>query len=36
MIERSLDDLDAGRVLTESEFKKSLKQRLARLKKKKH
>src|SRR3990167_4243224 len=33
-IERSLDDLDAGRVLTEAQFKKSLKQRLATLKKK--
>jgi prevent-host-death family protein len=33
-LERSLDDLDAGRVLTEAQFKKSLKQRLARLKQK--
>ena len=33
-IERGLDDLDAGRVMTEAEFSKSIKQRLARLKKK--
>lgn len=32
-IERSLDDLDAGRVLTEAQFEKSLKQRIARVKK---
>ncbi len=32
-IERSLDDLEAGRVLTEAQFEKSLKQRITRLKK---
>ncbi len=32
-IERSLDDLNAGRVLTEAQFEKSLKQRIARVKK---
>ena len=32
-IERSLDDIDAGRVLTEAQFEKSLKQRIARVKK---
>lgn len=33
-LERSLDDLDAGRVLTEAQFKKSLKRRLTALRKK--
>ena len=32
-IERSLDDIDAGRVLTEAQFEKSLTQRIARVKK---
>ncbi|MDP2273517.1 MAG: type II toxin-antitoxin system prevent-host-death family antitoxin [Archangium sp.] len=32
-IERSLDDLDAGRVLTGAQFEKSLRQRIARVKK---
>ncbi len=32
-IERSPDDLDAGRVLTEAQFEKSLKQRIGRVKK---
>ena len=34
-LERSLDDLDAGRVLTEAEFEKSLTQLRASLKRKK-
>ena len=34
-IARSLDDLDAGRVLTEAQFRKSLKRRLGVLRKKK-